>query len=210
MLGQKMLQFALLGAEWVLWLLVVLSVLCIAIAIERAIFFAANLSARGPFEEALAKFLAGGTREELAARLSGVKGMESRVIQAGLAADKAGYNAEDAMAGTVQFERLGLERWLIVIGTVASNAPFIGLFGTVLGIMKAFHDLAHMQGKDTAAEVMAGISEALVSTAVGLLVAIPAVVLYNYFQRRIKDVVGRTESLGQLVLSRLAARDEAA
>ena len=57
---------------------------------------------------------------------------------------------------------------------------------------------------------MAGISEALVATAIGLMVAIPAVVLYNYFQRRVKDVVGRVESLGQLVLSRLSARDEAA
>lgn len=210
MLGEKMLQFSLLGAEWVMWLLVGLSVVCVGIAIERLIFFAANLSPRAEFEQALGRFLQGGPREELAKTLGGMKGMEARVVLAGLNAARAGYNAEDAMAGTVAFEKLGLERGLIVIGTVASNAPYVGLFGTVLGIMKAFHDLSNMMGEDTAAAVMAGISEALVATAIGLMVAIPAVVLYNYFQRRVKDVVGRVESLGQLVLSRLSARDEAA
>lgn len=203
MLEQKMLQFALLGAGWVLWLLVGLSVLCFAIAIERMIYFAQNVSPRGPFEAALGQFLSGGSREQLSTALREMKGFEAKVMLAGLNAAGAGYDPESAMAGTVAFERLRLERWLIIIGTVASNAPFVGLFGTVLGIMKAFNDLSALQTKDTAAAVMAGISEALVSTAVGLMVAIPAVVLYNFFARRIKELVGRTESLAQLVLSRL-------
>jgi biopolymer transport protein ExbB len=77
----------------------------------------------------------------------------------------------------------------------------VGLFGTVLGIIKAFHDLG--VGTDEAASaVMAGISEALVATAVGLMVAIPAVILYNYFQSRNKSLVAELESMSHLLLSR--------
>lgn len=209
MLQHQMLQFALLGAGWVLWLLVGLSVLCIAIAIERAIYFLQNTAPRAGFEDALTNFLGGGDRKVLEGRLRGMKGFEPRIILAGLAAaEKNTAAAEDAMAGTVTFERLRLERGLIVIGTVASNAPYVGLFGTVLGIIQAFHDLS-LGSEDSAMAVMAGISEALVSTAVGLMVAIPAVVMYNYFNRRLKDVIGRAESIGQLVVSRLT-QDEAA
>jgi biopolymer transport protein ExbB len=204
LLQQTMMQFALNGAGWVLWLLVILSVAVMTIALERMIYMALNSAPGRPFEEAISGFLGGGTREDLEKRLSGMRGLEPRVLLAALSAAKAAPDAaEDAMAGTLTFEKLRLERGLIVIGTVASNAPFIGLFGTVLGIIKAFHDLSLL--KQDAGAVMAGISEALVATAVGLLVAIPAVVLYNFFTRRIRESTGRMESLGSLVLSRLRA-----
>ena len=206
MLAQKMLDFALLGAEWVLWLLVMLSVACIAIAIERTLYLALNTAPEGPFQQALTAYLGGGSRAALRQSLTGMRGMEPRVILSGLDATTRG-SAEDAMAGTLSFERLAMERRLLVIGTVASNAPFVGLFGTVLGIIKAFNDLS-LTTEESASRVMAGISEALVATAVGLLVAIPAVVLYNYFSRRVKESTGRVESLGLLVLSRRGAEAE--
>ncbi len=209
MLEQKMLDFALLGAGWVLWLLVGLSVLVFAVAIERAIYFFLNSAPGSAFEEALGGYLGGGDRDDLEKKLTGMRGLEPRVILAALtAATKTPDAAEDALAGTLMFEKLRLERGLIIVGTIASNAPFIGLFGTVLGIIKAFHDLS-LSTEESAGVVMAGISEALVATAVGLLVAIPAVVLYNYFNRRVRESTGRMESLGSLVLSRLRA-DQAA
>lgn len=208
-LERTMMDFALLGAAWVLWLLVGLSVLVFAIALERIVYMTLNAAPGAAFEEALSGYLGGGPRETLEQRLAGMRGLEPRVLLAALAAAKKSPDAaEDALAGTLLFERLRLERGLIVIGTVASNAPFIGLFGTVLGIIKAFHDLS-LSTAESAGAVMAGISEALVATAVGLLVAIPAVVIYNYFNRRIRESTGRMESLGSLVLSRLRA-DEAA
>ena len=88
------------------------------------------------------------------------------------------------------------------MGSTGSNAPFIGLFGTVLGIIKAFADLANATD-EAASSVMAGISEALVATAIGLLVAIPAVVLYNYFKQRIKNNMATLQSMSHLFLSRL-------
>jgi biopolymer transport protein ExbB len=209
MLEQKMLQFALYGAGWVLWLLVSLSVLVVAVALERALYVILNSAPRAAFEEAMGAFLGGGSREDLERRLTGMRGLEPRVLLAALsAAKKAPAAAEDALVGTLTFEKLRLERGLIIVGTVASNAPFIGLFGTVLGIIKAFNDLS-LSTEESAGAVMAGISEALVATAVGLVVAIPAVVIYNYFSRRIRESTGRMESIGSLVLSRLRS-DEAA
>ncbi len=211
LLEQKMSQFALLGAGWVLWLMVGLSVACVAVAIERGIYFLLNQAPRGPFEAALGAFLSGGDRAALEASLKSMKGLEPRVLLAGLALEeRAGHaeGAEAAMSGTLQFERARLERGILIVGTVASNVPFVGLFGTVLGIIKAFHDLALTTGGaggDNAGVVMAGISEALVSTAMGLAVAIPAVVLYNLLQNQVKTICSRTESMGQLVLARLKA-----
>ncbi len=209
MLEQKMLQFALYGTGWVLWLLVGLSVLVVAVALERALYVILNSAPRAAFEEAMGAFLGGGSREDLERRLTGMRGLEPRVLLAALsAAKKAPAAAEDALVGTLTFEKLRLERGLIIVGTVASNAPFIGLFGTVLGIIKAFNDLS-LSTEESAGAVMAGISEALVATAVGLVVAIPAIVIYNYFSRRIRESTGRMESIGSLVLSRLRS-DEAA
>ena len=113
-------------------------------------------------------------------------------------------SAERAMAGTVAAEKLMMERGLSFLATVGSNAPFLGLFGTVLGIIQAFHDLA-INTAEASEAVMAGISEALVATAVGLLVAIPAVVLYNAFTRWVKSRMARSQSLSQLVLARISA-----
>ncbi len=84
------------------------------------------------------------------------------------------------LAGRAEMARL--ERFLGVLGTIGSTSPFIGLFGTVIGIIRAFSDLALTQGGSPAA-VADGIAEALVATAAGLFVAVPAVMAYNYFVR---------------------------
>ncbi|MFT5683144.1 MAG: biopolymer transport protein ExbB [Myxococcota bacterium] len=203
MLEEKLMSFSLMGAEWVLWLLVGLSVLCFGVAVERWIYQALNRSPRAALQGALNAFLTGGSSEDLTGALKDMKGMEARVLSAGLEAALEGgsESAEEVIAGNLKFEKQKLSRGLIIIGTTGSNAPFVGLFGTVLGIIKAFHDLG--VGTDEAATaVMGGISEALVATAVGLMVAIPAVVLYNYFQTRNKSLVAELESMSHLLLSR--------
>jgi biopolymer transport protein ExbB len=94
-----------------------------------------------------------------------------------------------------------LDRYLSYLGTVGSNAPFIGLFGTVLGIIRAFSDLAKTSNESQTV-VMTGISEALVATAIGLLVAIPAVVMYNYFQKESKRVANHCLYLSRLMTTK--------
>jgi biopolymer transport protein ExbB len=105
-------------------------------------------------------------------------------------------------------EHIRLERRLAFLGTLGNNAPFIGLFGTVLGIIRAFHDLS-LDSQGSSSVVMAGISEALVATAVGLFVALPAVMFFNYYQRQVDRLLSITESLAQGILAGMP-RGEAA
>lgn len=103
--------------------------------------------------------------------------------------------------------RTSLERGLGVIASITSTAPFVGLFGTVWGIMKAFH-LIGLKGEASLAVVAPGISEALVNTALGLFVAIPAVFFYNYLSRRVDTIIDRFRAYGNLFVERYGRRDE--
>jgi biopolymer transport protein ExbB len=97
-------------------------------------------------------------------------------------------------------ERPGLEKNLSVLGTIASNAPYVGLLGTVMGIMKAFNDLANAPGQGNEV-VMAGIGHALISTAIGLFVAIPAVMAFNHFQKKVALVLNNIDAARDLCLA---------
>src|SRR6185369_18088816 len=173
-LSERFLAFTALGSEWVLYLLIGLSILSWTVVVERTI----SLRASVPDLEALSRKLLGllGKGEYTAAKelLGKPRSPEVRVAIVGIDELARGRDAAaEAMAGAKARERLFLERNLGVLGTLGNNAPFIGLFGTVLGIMRAFADLSKNQAGG-AGPVMAGISEALVATAVGLMVAIPA------------------------------------
>jgi biopolymer transport protein ExbB len=204
-LSSKLLGVTLTSAEWVLWVLVCLSVLSIAIMLERAVYFARH---RLPDSEALAVRLARGELDAVRAAVQGRKGMEAAILREGLASAPQGADSvEQVIASTLARERPQYERFLSFLGTLGNNAPFIGLFGTVLGIIKAFHDLGSMNAKGAAIQqtVMAGISEALVATAVGLAVAIPAVVAFNIFNRQLKTLTSRANALGHALVGSLRA-----
>ena len=204
MIAQKLLAFTLLGANWVLWLLLALSVVSVAVMIERAVYFGRRrMSGRFP---ALLDLIHRGDLKG-AAELATGDAMEAEVVRAAVRAASGGSEAvEKAAQSTIDRRRIEYEQWLFVLGTLGNNAPFIGLFGTVLGIIRAFADLAAANrggGSSTAGFVMAGISEALVATAVGLLVAIPAVMAFNIFQRLLKRAVGRSNALGNAISASL-------
>ena len=95
-------------------------------------------------------------------------------------------------------EKPRMEKYLGFLATVGSNGPYIGLFGTVLGITKSFNDMGASNG-DGGGSVMAGISSALIATAAGLMVAIPAVLAFNFFQRQVKSVYGGFEACKEMV-----------
>jgi biopolymer transport protein ExbB len=203
-LTDRILGFTLLGSEWVLWVLIGLSLLSVTIMVERGIFLAAG---RADFE-ALAKellgFLKDGDVPGARKALAGLRAPEAQVAAAGVELYARGSEAmSEAMASVKSRLRLDLERNLGVLGTLGNNAPFIGLFGTVLGIIKAFADLSHNQTGGAAA-VMSGISAALVATAVGLMVAIPAVIAFNYFQGKVRASLGRVDAMAHLILSAVA------
>jgi biopolymer transport protein ExbB len=187
-----------LGAGWVMWLLVGLSVLSFTVMLERGLYFGQRrMSKRFP---ELLRLCQDGALDK-AAQLAAGDAMEAEVVRVAARVAGSGQGAvEKAVASTVDRRRLEYEKWLFVLGTLGNNAPFIGLFGTVLGIIRAFADLAaHPAAAAGASTVMTGISEALVATAVGLFVAIPAVLAYNIYQRLLKRVVGRSQSLGNAI-----------
>lgn len=197
---KTLLNLALVGGEWVLYLLIVSSVLSLAVVIQKAVYFYRNRIAWDGFTEMLTTFL---NRDDTEAAVEYVQSHNSpaaRVLVAGLKnLDKGPEAVEEILIGKKISEKFHMEKKLVVLGTLGNNAPFIGLFGTVLGIIKAFHDLS-MASNPNPSVVMAGVSEALVATAVGLLVAIPAVIAYNYFQRRVKEFVTQMEAASQIVL----------
>lgn len=203
-LVEWVMQSRLLEAEWVLYLLILLSIVSLAIVVERMVFLSRNRVDLPLLAAGIEKLVSGGDLQRFRDDVARMRGVEASVLDRALASSDRGAAAvEEVMQGVLSMERMRMERGLTFLGTVGSNAPFIGLFGTVLGIIRAFRDLSLIEQSQGAAVVMAGISEALVATAVGLLVAIPAVVAYNYLQRRVKETVGNANSLGKLVLSRL-------
>ncbi len=101
--------------------------------------------------------------------------------------------------------RAALEEGLPVLASLGSNAPFVGLFGTVLGIIEAFAALGGAGSQTGASSVVGALAEALIATAVGLLVAIPALVAYNYFSSRLKRAITESEILRDLIAAQGAA-----
>ena len=204
-LVQKLLALPVFRSEWVLWLLLGLSLLSVAVMVERWIFYRRHKVAFESLREEFSKLLDKGDFEAAAKLLAKTDSLETNVVLAGLRGYAKGpESVEDLLTGAMAREKSFYERRLSILATLASNSPYIGLFGTVLGIVRAFKDLS----KDMASAstgVMAGIAEALVATAIGLLVAIPAVVAYNVFKGMVKDAVTNTESLSRILLAELKA-----
>jgi biopolymer transport protein ExbB/TolQ len=192
-------------SEWVLWLLLGLSLLSVAVMVERWIFYRRRKIDFDSLREEFTNDLDKGDFEAAAKLLAKTNSLETNVVLAGLRGYAKGpESVEDLLTGALAREKSFYERRLSILATLASNSPYIGLFGTVLGIVRAFKDLS----KDMASAstgVMAGIAEALVATAIGLLVAIPAVVAYNVFKGMVKDAVTNTESLSRILLAELKA-----
>jgi len=204
MIIQKLLAIVNLGAAWVLWLLIGLSVISVGIMIERAAFY---LGRRIHHPDKLARALLGGDLAEARGAVADRQGLEAEVVRGALEqADRGPDTVAKVVDAEIKRVRLEYEARLAFLATLGNNAPFIGLFGTVLGIIRAFGDLAHNPSAAGASSVMAGISEALIATAVGLLVALPAVVAYNIFQRALRRASQRATYFGDLLEARLRAR----
>ncbi len=140
------------GAAWVLWLLFALSFVSLAIAIERALSFRRTAGDVARLVPALRRLLRAGDGQGAAKLLADSNSVESRVVSAGLAeADVGAAAAEEAMAAAMGLERKRLERRLLFLGTVGNNAPFVGLLGTVIGVVGAFDALGKPQALSSAA-----------------------------------------------------------
>src|SRR5215468_10710202 len=201
----KLTGFAMMGATWVMWLLVGLSVGGVAVALDRAIYLIRTSDNYRRLKRDLLAFLRIGNVQAARERLAASRSVEARIAAAGLAAPEEGAaSAEERIAGATQVAKIRMERRLAFLGTLGSNAPFIGLLGTVIGIIRAFAELNDAAGKVTAG-LMTEVGEALVATAIGILVALPAIAFFNFFQRIIKARLARASAFGNEVLALLKA-----
>lgn len=196
---------ALLGATWVLYLLFFLSLASFATMMERWIFFKRNRRGAQTLAFGLHRAISADDEDELRSVLSANTTIEGRVLSEAFSFRSGGPGAfADAVESGMARARQSLDHGTTLLGTIGNNAPFIGLFGTVLGVIEAFSYLSG--GEEAMARVMAGIAEALVATAVGIFVAIPAVVGFNLAQKNSGEVETRIVSLAKLLSAWLQVR----
>ena len=202
-LVERLLGSDILQAEWVLYFLLVLLAVAIFVVLWKTVYFIRNAQQAKVTRAAVSTLVGGAAIEEFEGQLHELPGVEAAVISHALRYRANGPSVvEQQLKVASNSAQQRMELGLTFLGTVGSNAPFVGLFGTVLGIIKAFRDLS-LETESASAAVMAGISEALVATAVGLLVAIPAVVAYNYLRRQIRLTLNSSDALNQQLLFRL-------
>lgn len=198
----------------VLVVLLAFSVLCWIVIFAKALHLS---RARGDSDRFMKAFDSAGSLEALAQQgLSGFRGSPfARIFATGydemirLTKGERNRRLDDAQAVHVDSitrraaasEVTHLESWMALLGTIGSTAPFIGLFGTVYGIMDAFLSIGNQQSANLPV-VAPKIAEALIATAIGLVAAIPAVMAYNYFSRRVGELSDIMDAFAADVASR--------
>ncbi len=211
MLVQKMLLAAQSGATLVMYVLIALSVLSIGIIIERWWYFRRRRFNLDEAVKALQAPLRARDVEAARKALGDSRAVEAEIVRDGLTWFEAGPDSvREILQKGVRERRKGFEGGLVFLGTLGNNSPFVGLFGTVLGVVAAFRELGNAQAAMTGGgggmgNVMSSIGEALIATAIGILVALPAVVSYNVFQKKGSDIEENTAALGNLIIAAMEA-----
>ena len=212
MLMQKLVFVAQSGASAVLYLLMLISVISVGVVIERWWYFRKRRFSLPDASTSLEKQLRAGNVEGARKELAKSKAVEAEILSDALAWFNEGSEAvQEIVQKGVRQRRKTFESGLLFLGTLGNNAPFVGLFGTVLGVVSAFRELGAAQSNMAAAgggmnNVMSGIAEALVATAIGILVAIPAVIAFNIFQKKGSDIEENSAALSNVVVASMAAR----
>jgi len=209
MIVEKLLKVALLGASWVMYLMIFLSVISIGQMVERWLFYFKHNQNADDLEEQLMKRLEADDKEGAEALLDGMKSrsFEAETIRPALKYLDAGADAfTDCVDAEFVKVRQDCERGMNLLATLGNNAPFIGLMGTVIGVIISFQKLGQSQGANSMSSVMGGIAEALVSTGVGLFLALPAVVAYNILSKKVETIDGNVQSITKHITAFIKAR----
>ncbi len=201
MLSDKFFTIAQMGHDVTLWILIILSIFSLAFIIERWFTLGKITKKSEAINKKISATLASNNLKEIEGLSNDLESLEGEAMSCGLAHIKNhGSNGLSEIFETFSLTKKPLlEKYLNFLATVGSNAPFIGLLGTVFGIMDAFKEMATNQGDASA--VMIGISKALIATAFGLIVAIPAVIAYNHFQRKVKTILQSLRGTANICLS---------
>lgn len=208
-LAKAFVDFAQLGANWVLWTLVALSIVSVGVMIDRFLWFRGRDTDTERFKREIAGAFARDELDRISAKYQNSPAIPVQVALRGLSERERGAAAvAEAMHSEKARWRRTADRNLIVLGTLGNNVPFVGLFGTVLGVMNAFLHLS-LKTAEAEKQTLDTIAEALSATAFGLLVALPAVAAFNYFTRRLRVVMTGADECAHEVLMQLYARANA-
>jgi len=209
MLMANLEKIALLGSAWVLYALMLLSVLSIGVMLDRWIYFKKHRGDAGELGDSVVERLKHGDRRAARDVLQHSATVESKVVLPALDWMDGGPDAvSEALSAQMQRKQKELNRGMTFLGTLGNNAPFVGLLGTVIGVIQAFHQLGQGHSQEAMGDVMVGISEALIATGVGLFVALPAVVAFNVAQKKIGDIENNVEMIGKQLLAFLKSEDK--
>ena len=192
------------GGDWVIYLLLGTSVLALAVIIERLLVIMRRHKEQGATLDLLAGLPAEAGIDDVRKGLQKGSVLERIAVDVQSHAAKGVPIVEAQLETRLALERNELEKRLLILATLGNNAPFIGLLGTVLGVIRAFHDLGASAGQGPEV-VMQGLAEALVATAVGIIVALPCVASYNYLQKRVNDLMLEADRFGRTLIAMLAA-----
>jgi biopolymer transport protein ExbB len=204
---QTFLRLAQLGAEWVMWLLLAMGFIAAVLVFERIYLYMSTQVNVTRLARKLLELLSAGRLDKAQELVRKGRAIEERVISDALAMYTEGPDAvEEMVQASLIKERQRYERSLSYLGTVGSNAPFIGLLGTVIGVILAFAELGR-NPKGGLEVVGPGISEALVATAVGLVVAIPSLICFNWMKGLLKKRLSNSDFLARIVVTQLKRKN---
>ncbi len=179
---------------YLMYPLIFCSVLSLAVIIERAISLSRSTLFRAPFLERIKEFLSRGKILEAVEFCEKHNSPLSRVIKVGLLHhDRSRENIKEAMEIQISEEIPQLEKFLGILATLSAVSPLLGLLGTVSGMVRVFSAIEEAGGQVDPGTLAGGIWEALLTTVLGLLVAIPSLIAYNYFTSRLRSIVGEME-----------------
>ena len=200
-LMQKLVFISQIASQSVLYVLLGLSVLSIGVIIERWWYFRRRRDDIDALSDRMRRGLAKGDLDAARDALKTSPSVEAEIVREALDWYAEGPEAvEQILVKATRMRRKKFESGLLFLGTLGNNAPFIGLFGTVLGIVTAFRELGN-NSMGAMGNVMSGIAEALIATAVGIMVALPAVIFYNVFQKKGADVEEQAGALGNVIIA---------
>jgi biopolymer transport protein TolQ len=214
MLMQKLVYVSQVGASAVLYVLIVLSVVSIGVIIERWWYFRKRRFDLAATSALLAKQLRNHDIAGARAQLRQSRAVEAEILGEALEVyDDGPDSLQEILQKAIRQRRKTFEGGLLFLGTLGNNAPFVGLFGTVLGVVSAFRELGSAQAAMASGggmgNVMGGIAEALIATGIGIMVALPAVIAYNIFQKKGADVEEQAQALGNVVMAAMKSSRKA-
>lgn len=195
-----------------MWLLGALSILGLGTILERtAYFFKNERDLKGDFKDQIITLVREGKEDEAIELCEKTNNSVSRTVKSILLAYKYEndmYESKEKLMKEKALEQIeNLEKRLSILGIVSFISPMAGLLGTVLGMIKSFKAIA-LQGAGDPNVVANGISEALVTTAAGLLIAIPAIIAYNFFNRKVDKIMMQIEKTSTALINIKKNRDE--